>query len=526
MGKGHTTTEGSTVKSSPATTPDPARAQGGLQGKRLSLVFGTLLLAMAVSSLSETIAATALPTIVGDLGGVEAMQWVTTTYILATTVTMPIYGKLGDVVGRKRLLMGCLALYAAGKAVCGLTPNMGFLIVGRLVSGLGGGGLIILSQASLADIIPPRRLGTFMGVMGSTFTACRVVGPLLGGWFVEVTGWRWIFWFTVPLALAALAGLWRFLPRDAADRKTHPDYAGMVSLAAAVCSLVLALSWGGNRFAWDSWQVVGLLCVAVASAGCLVAAERRAASPVMPLGLFRDRNFVLTSAVGFLINIGLMGAVSYLPTYFQIVDRMSPEAAGLMCVPMSVGSLVASTSTGMLASKTGRYRWMPVAMCAVCAAGFGLMATMAPGTPVWQTVAILLTVGCGFGLGLQILTLIVQNEFPHSMVGTATAANSLFRQVGSTVGASLVGSLFTARLVADVADRLPPADNVSLPSITPSFVDGLSGPVQAAVAQGYSEALVPLFAYFVPLCLAGLVLALFIRQKPLATTIDHGAAGK
>lgn len=287
MGKGHTTTEGSTVKSSPATTPDPARAQGGLQGKRLSLLFGTLLLAMAVSSLSETIAATALPTIVGDLGGVEAMQWVTTTYILATTVTMPIYGKLGDVVGRKRLLMGCLALYAAGKAVCGLTPNMGFLIVGRLVSGLGGGGLIILSQASLADIIPPRRLGTFMGVMGSTFTACRVVGPLLGGWFVEVTGWRWIFWFTVPLALAALAGLWRFLPRDAADRKTHPDYAGMVSLAAAVCSLVLALSWGGNRFAWDSWQVVGLLCVAVASAGCLVAAERRAASPVMPLGLLR-----------------------------------------------------------------------------------------------------------------------------------------------------------------------------------------------------------------------------------------------
>lgn len=507
----------------PTTATDPRE---GLHGRRLTLVFGALLLAMAVSSLSETIAATALPTIVGDLGGVEAMQWVTTTYILATTVTMPIYGKLGDVVGRKRLLMGCLALYAAGKAVCGVTPNMEFLIVGRLVSGLGGGGLIILSQASLADIIPPRRLGAFMGIMGSTFTVCRVVGPLLGGWFVEVTGWRWIFWFTIPLALVALAGLWRFLPHDAADRRTHPDYAGMASLAAAICSLVLALSWGGNRFAWDSWQVVGLLCVTVASVGCLVAAECRAQSPVMPLGLFRDRDFVLTSAVGFLINIGLMGAVSYLPTYFQIVDRMSPEAAGLMCVPMSIGSLVASTATGLLASKTGRYKWMPVAMCAVCAGGFALMATMTPDTGLWQTVAILLTVGCGFGLGLQILTLIVQNEFPHSMVGTATAANSLFRQVGSTVGASLVGSLFTARLVADVADRLPPADNVSLSSITPSFVDRLPADVQAVVAQGYSEALVPLFAYFVPLCLAGLVLALFIRQKPLATTIDHGAAGK
>ena len=514
----------STQTAAPTTVETPG--QGGLHGRRLTLVFGALLLAMAVSSLSETIAATALPTIVGDLGGVEAMQWVTTTYILATTVTMPIYGKLGDVVGRKRLLMGCLALYAAGKAVCGVTPNMEFLIVGRLVSGLGGGGLIILSQASLADIIPPRRLGAFMGIMGSTFTVCRVVGPLLGGWFVEVTGWRWIFWFTIPLALVALAGLWRFLPHDAADRRTHPDYAGMASLAAAICSLVLALSWGGNRFAWDSWQVVGLLCVTVASVGCLVAAERRAQSPVMPLGLFRDRDFVLTSAVGLLINIGLMGAVSYLPTYFQIVDRMSPEAAGLMCVPMSIGSLVASTATGMLASETGRYKWMPVAMCAVCAGGFALMATMTPGTGLWQTVTILLTVGCGFGLGLQILTLIVQNEFPHSMVGTATAANSLFRQVGSTVGASLVGSLFTARLVANVADRLPPADNVSLSSITPSFVDRLPADVQAVVAQGYSEALVPLFAYFVPLCLAGLVLALFIRQKPLATTIDHGAAGK
>ncbi|MEY8437210.1 MFS transporter [Atopobiaceae bacterium 24-176] len=356
-------------------------------------------------------AATALPTIVGDLGGVEIMQWVTTTYILATTVTMPIYGKLGDVMGRKRLLMGCLGLYAAGKAVCGLTPNMEFLIVGRLVSGLGGGGLIILSQAALSDIIPPRRLGTYMGIMGSTFTACRVVGPLLGGWFVQVTGWRWIFWFTIPLALGGVGGLWRFLPSDSTDRTTHPDYAGMTCLAAAICSFVLALSWGGNLFAWDSWQVVGLFCV-----------------------------------------------------------------------PMSIGSLAASTATGMLASKTGRYRWMPVAMCAVCAAGFGLMSTIAPATGLVPLVLILLTVGCGFGLGLQILTLIVQNEFPHSVVGTATAANSLFRQVGSTVGASLVGSLFTARLVSDVASKLPRADNVSLSSITPSFVDRLPAAEQTLVA--------------------------------------------
>lgn len=501
-----------------------AASQGGLRGSRLALVFTALMLAMGVAALSETIAATALPTIVGDLGGVEIMQWVSTTYILATTVTMPVYGKLGDVMGRKPLLMFGLGLYAAGKAVCGVAPNMAFLITGRLISGLGGGGLIILSQAALSDVIPPRRLGAYMGVMGSIFTITRVLGPLLGGWFVEVTGWRWIFWFTIPLALLAIAGLWRFLPDDRTGVKPNADYAGMAALTLMVCTLVFAVSWGGNQFSWTSWQIIGLFVACACATGWFVDCERKAENPVIPLSLFRDRNFVLTSVTGLLVNVGLMGLVTYLPTYFQIVDRMSPEMAGLMCTPMSIGSFIAGTASGMLASKTGRYKWMPVAMCAVAGIGFALMSTITPDTSIVVTGFFLFVTGIGVGVGLQILTLIVQNEFPHSEVGVATAGNSLFRQVGSTIGAALVGGLFTARLTVDVASRLPHGDNISLASLTPAYVQQLPHGLQQVVAQGYSEALVPLFAYFVPLCAVGLVLMVFVKNRPLATSINHGGA--
>ncbi len=499
---------------------------GPVAGGRLALVFFGLMLAMFISSLSETIAATALPTIVGDLGGVEMMQWVSTAYILTSTITMPIYGKLGDLHGRKRLLMGALGLYAAGKCLCGVAADMTLLIAGRCVSGLGGGGLIILSQAAIADVVPPRKLGTYMGVMGSVFAVSNVLGPLLGGWFVQVTGWRWIFWFTVPLALLAIVVLARCLPREPRREAGPLDAAGMAALTVAVTSLVLGLAWGGVRFPWVSWQIAGLLALAAAGAGAFVAAERRAREPLLPLALFSNRNFVLCSVTGLLLNIGFIGSVNYLPTYFQIVANLSPEAAGLVCTAMSAGIVVATTVTGWLASRTGRYKWMPIAMCAVSALGFGLLSTLQVGQPIGVAVAYLLVLGTGIGLGLQILVLVVQNEFPHAMVGTATAAENFFRQIGSSVGTSLVGALFTARLTADLAGKLPLADNLSLASLTPSAVDHLPAAAQAAVAQGYSEALVPLFLWFVPLMLAGLVLMLFLKQHPLAKTIDHSGQGR
>ena len=518
---------GTMATNPPAGGAPSAPSSGGVHGRQLALVFLGLMLAMFISSLSETIAATALPTIVGDLGGVEMMQWVSTAYILTSTITMPLYGRLGDLIGRKGLLMGALGVYAAGKVICGLATGMGMLIAGRCVSGLGGGGLIILSQAAIADVVPPRKLGTYMGVMGSVFAVSNVLGPLLGGWFVQVTGWRWIFWFTVPMAALAIVVLGLCLPASP-RRAGRPaiDWAGSAALTVAVTSLVLGLAWGGVRFAWVSWQICGLLALAIAAAIAFVLAERRAREPIIPLSLFSNRNFVLCCLTGLLLNIGFIGSVNYLPTYFQIVDKLSPEMAGLVCTAMSAGILVTTTGTGWLASRTGRYKWMPVAMGAVCAVGFWLLSRLQVGDPVWVPVADLIVLGLGIGLGLQILVLVVQNEFPHALVGTATASENFFRQIGSSVGTSLVGALFTARLTADLAGKMPHVDNLSLATLTPSAVDGLPAAAQAAIAQGYSEALVPLFLWFVPLMVAAFGLMLLLREHPLAKTIDHGGQGE
>lgn len=505
------------LKDTSSNTPDT-----GLHGKALALVFIGLLLAMFVSSISETIAATALPTIVGDLGGVEIMQWVNTTYILSSTILMPIYGRLGDTLGRKGLLIFALVVYTIGKVICAITPNMGLLLVGRLVSGVGGGGLIILSQAALADVVPTRTRGKYLGVMGAVFAMCTVLGPVLGGWFVQVTGWRMIFWFTVPLAVVAVAFLVLFFKIDAPARsRVAFDTAGCIVMAVSVSAIVLAVSWGGNQYAWLSWQIIGLFALFLASAVVFVFVERRAKQPIIPMSLFRNRNFVVCSLSGMLIYIGLMGAISYLPTFFQIVDKMQPIWGGLMVTPMSIGMFVTSTASGFIAARTGKYKWMTLVMAAGAAIGFALMGTLSETQPVILTLAIFGFSGMCVGFGTQIIVLVVQNEFPHAIVGTATAANNFFKQIGSTIGTSLVGSLFTSRLTTDLMTMLPKTDNITIASITPSMVDKLPEGTQQLIAAGYSEALVPLFLYFIPLCVVAFILLLFLRQTPLKSTIDE-----
>ena len=505
-----------------AKAPSTPPADHALHGRALALVFFGLLLAMFISSLSETIASTALPTIVGDLNGVEIMQWVSTAYILSSTLVMPIYGKLGDLIGRKRLLMAALTLYAAGKVVCGLAMNMEMLISGRLVSGLGGGGLIILSQATLSDVVPPRKLGTYMGVIGAVFAVSNVLGPLMGGWFVQVTGWRWLFAFNIPLALLAIAAVAFFLTNpERRDDRPPVDVGGMMAMAVSVSSLVLATAWGGTLYPWLSWQIIGLFALFVVAAVAFVLVERRAKEPIIPMLLFKNRNFVVCTVTGMFIMLGMMGTVSYLPTYFQIVDGLAPEQAGLMTFPMMAGVLLTAVGTGFLATKTGRYKWMPIASCAVAAVGFVLLSRLTPDTSLLVTGVFLFVLGFGIGLGQQILVLIVQNEFPHAIVGTATAANNFFRQIGSTLGASLVGALFTSRLAADLAAQLPKTDNISMNRITSQYVDHLAAPVRDIITAAYSDALVPIFLYVVPLLVVGFILMLTLKENPLAKSVNH-----
>lgn len=502
---------------------DEHTSDGAVHGRRLAFIFTGLLLAMFVNSLSETIAATALPTIVGDLGGVEMMQWISTAYILVSTVVMPVYGKISDLYNRKHVIMVALALYALGKAVCGLAVSMEMLICGRCLSGLGGGGLGILAYAIISDVVPPRKLGAYMGIMGAVFTTSNVLGPVLGGWFVQVPGWRWIFWFTIPLAGLALAALGAFLPRRTAQKKRAViDYAGAALLGLSVTSLVLASAWGGALYAWDSWEIIGLFALCVASAVAFVLVERRATEPVMPLSLFRNRNFVLCAVTSLIIDVAFMGTVTYLPTYFQIVDEMSPELAGLMCVPMSIGIFITSTASGFIAARTGKYKWMLVASSAIAAVGFFLMSTLQVHEAFWLPLVFLFILGFGIGFGMQILTLVVQNEFPHAMVGAATAAYNFLSEIGSVLGASLIGTLFTSRLTAALSATLPATDNISVAHITPALMDKLPASAQAVIAQGYSDALVPLFLWFVPMVAVTVVMMALVKQHPLATTINHG----
>lgn len=496
----------------------PATNQG-----RVRVVFAGLLVAMLLASLDQTIFSTALPTIVGELNGVDQMLWVTTAYILASTITMPVYGKLGDLVGRKFLFIGALGLFVLGSIVGGLAGNMTWLIIGRAVQGLGGGGLLILSQSIIADVVPARQRGRYLGVIGAVFGVSSVLGPLLGGWFTEGPGWQWAFWINVPLGLMAIAAAWRFLHAPDVHERPRLDVWGIMTMTVSVTSLVLITSWAGNTYSWDSPLILTLIAVAVVSAAAFVLVERRAAEPIIPLRLFQDRNFVLATAGGLIIAVAMFGAIGYLPTYLQMVTGVSATIAGLLLLPMIGGLMVTALGTGQLVSRTGRYKWMPIASGGITGIGLLLLSTMTLVTPIWVLSAYLFVLGAGIGLGMQILVLIVQNSFPVSQVGTATAANNFFREIGASLGSAVVGSLFSARLTASLTEQLPmdalPA-GVTASSLTPEVVQALPDTVQTMVATIYSSALTPVFLYLAPLALLNVLILAFVKETPLSDTLE------
>ncbi|MFF1876141.1 MFS transporter, partial [Kitasatospora herbaricolor] len=345
------------------------------------------------------------------------------------------------------LFIGAIALFIAGSVVGGLAGDMTWLIAGRAIQGLGGGGLMILSQAIIADVVPARERGKYMGVMGGVFALSSVAGPLLGGWFTESIGWRWAFWMNIPLGILAIASAVVFLrlPKNT-QRAPRLDLAGMGLLAIASTCLVLVTTWGGNTYAWDSAVILSLIAGTVVAAVAFVFVERRAAEPIMPLKLFKDRNFNLTTIAGLIIGIAMFGALAYLPTYLQMVTGANATEAGLLMIPMMAALLLTSIVSGQLVSKTGRYKWLPIVGTVIVAVALVLLSTMTPTLPVWIICSFLAVMGIGLGMSMQILILIVQNSFPVSQVGTATASNNYFRQIGASLGSAIVGSLFVARL--------------------------------------------------------------------------------
>lgn len=509
----------------------PAREPGGQptaspeRSKReLWLVFTGLMLCMLLASLSQMVLSTALPTIVGELNGVNHMVWVITAYILASTISMPIYGKLGDLLGRKRLLLAAVIMFVIGSVFGGMAQSMNWLIIGRVIQGLGGGGLIILSQAVIADLVPARDRGKYMGIMGGVFALASVAGPLLGGWFTEDIGWRWTFWINIPLGILAMVVTVVFLHIPPGSKKQPKlDYAGMALLSIATACFVLVATWGGSTYAWTSPVIIAMSIMTVVGGYLFVRVEARAEEPIIPLHLFTERNFNLTTSAGLLIGIAMYGTMAYLPTYLQMSTGASATQAGLLMIPMMASLLVVSVISGIYVSRTGVYKWLPIAGTAALALSMFLLSTMSVGTHVWVICCYIGIMGVGLGASMQILVLVVQNTFHISEVGTATASNNYFRQVGASLGSAVVGSLFASRLTHLLLERLPADGHTAggANSFTPDSVKALPDAIRLPVIGAYNDALAPIFLYIVPFVIIAIVLLSFIKEVPLATTIER-----
>jgi len=486
----------------------------------LVFLFAGLMLTMLLASLNQTVLNPALPTIVGELHGADLMLWVITVYILASTIMMPAYGKLGDLFGRKPLLLGAIGVFLVGSVVSATAGDITWLIVGRTIQGVGGGGLMILSQAAIADVIPARERGRYMGIMSGVFALSSVAGPLLGGWFTEGPGWRWVFWITVPLGLLAATAAIVFLRLPA---RTGPrpsiDVAGMAVLSVTTTGIVLIGTWGGTTYAWTSPTILALIAGTVAAAALFVFVESRAVEPVLPLHLFRDRNFDLITVSGLLVSVALFGVAGYMPTYLQMVAGVSATEAGLLMLPMMGSLFLTSTIAGRVVTNTGRYKIIPIIGSVLIAAGLTLLSLLTVDTALWVLCCFLAVVGVGLGMTGQLMVLVVQNSFPIEEVGTATAGNNYFRQIGATLGSAVVGSVFASRVATLIAERAPVG--VVADSLTPQAVRQLPDAARLPVVEAYNEALTPIFLWISPLALVAMLLLCFVVEKPLATTIER-----
>ncbi|MFW5416059.1 MFS transporter [Nocardiopsis sp. CNT-189] len=500
------------------------RRSGGAEEPRVAVIIAALLLTVLVAALNQTVVATAMPRIVSDLGGLSHISWVVTSYLLAVTACTPLWGKLGDQFGRKWVLLVCLAVFLAGSALCGLAGGFGTLVAYRAVQGIGGGGLMVLAQAAIGDIVPPRRRGSFMGLFGAVFGVASVAGPLIGGFIVDNLSWRWVFYVNLPLGVAAFLVLIAALPATRGTARTRVDYAGILLLAAASVCAVLVTSLGGTAYGWLSVQVIGLIAATVLLAVLWWAAARRADDPVMPLSLFRSPVIVASAAISFAVGFAMMGSMAYIPLFLQVVHGYSPTSSGLHLLPMVAGMLVCSIASGQLLTRTGRYRIYPIIGSALVALALFLMSGLEPDTPFPVLGGYLLLLGSGLGLTMQVIVVAAQNAADYRDLGAATSAATFFRSIGGSIGTSVFGAVFAAQLAANIAERmagvaLPPGADPRELQNDPSGLAELPPEARAEFLGAYADSVDAVFLSAVPLALAAFVVALFLKQIPLRTTI-------
>jgi EmrB/QacA subfamily drug resistance transporter len=502
-----------------------------LPAKRVWTIFSGLMLAMLLAALDQTIVSTALPTIVKELGGAEHISWVVTSYMLASTVTTPMWGKVGDLIGRKVLFLVAIGIFLAGSVLCGTAQNMFELVGYRAIQGLGGGGLMVLSQAIIGDVVSPRERGKYQGAFGAVFGVSSVAGPLLGGFFVDNLSWRWVFYVNVPIGIVALIVVAIVLPKATMAGRPIIDYAGIALLAGAASCIVLVTSLGGSVWAWDSAGVLSLIIGFVVLVVGFILVEQRGREPVMPPRLFRNKVFVISSAIGFVVGFAMFGAITFLPVYMQQVRGVSATESGLRLVPMMAGLLLTSLASGMIISRTGRYKLFPILGCGCFTVGLFLLSRLDENTGVVESSIYMFILGVGLGMVMQVLVLAVQNAVEYRDLGTGTSAATFFRTIGSCIGVAVFGTVFTAQLTKHLAIGIP---TTATGKCAPAVLTGPSGvlaqcpaEVQAWFIGAYATAIHIVFLSAVPVGLVAFGLALLLPEVRLRTatrTSDTGEA--
>jgi EmrB/QacA subfamily drug resistance transporter len=505
----------------------PAPATTGERPVSVLVVFTGLMLVMLMAALDSTIVSTALPTIVGDLGGLSHISWVVTAYLLAQTAVTPVYGKLGDLYGRKAVLQVALVVFLVGSALCGIAQSLTELIVFRALQGLGGGGLMVSTMAAIGDVVAPRDRGRYQGIFGAVFGLASVIGPLLGGFFTTNLSWRWIFYVNLPIGVLALVVLAATLPSRSGRAHYRVDYRGAALLAVALSAIVLLCTLGGTSYGWGSPYIIALGVGAVILLVVFVGIERRAAEPVLPPRLFANRVFSVTSAIGFVVGFALFGSVTYLPLFLQVVNGASPTSSGLQILPLMGGLLITSIASGQIISRTGKYKPFPIAGTAIMVVGLALLSTMNAHTTRLVASAFMFVLGLGLGLVMQVLVLAVQNAVGYEDLGVATSGATLFRSIGGAVGTAVLGSIFSNRLSAELASSLPASASGKLASASgganPASLAKLPPTIHAVYIKAFASALSTVFVVAACVAAFAFLLSWALQQRTLRDSVAAGS---